>query len=295
MPYGCAGGDGTEPRRSEAAAQGRAAPSPHGAGAAAILAPARSPFPLFRREKRGPAGASAGGERGAARMRSARRRARELPREAGAHARCPTGAGFWRRASLSPEAPREVSREAARGRAVQLPQGRLSRSRRARAALAPSLPPSFPPLLPSSLSQRRRHVPLPAAPQHLALRAERGRRHPVSGGGAGARAGFGGLARPRARGSLRGRGREGSEPGPLCSPLSLLPALPSIFLAMLLAPRLSTRIRFQTASRKNKAGPQQSESPAAAFECVQRDAPPRRCWSLGCSSASAILLLDGKK
>lgn len=93
----------------------------------------------------------------------------------------------------------------------------------------PSLLPSF--LLP----QRRRHVPLPAAPQHLALRAERGRRHPVSGGGAGARAGFGGLARPRARGSPLSRGREGGEPGllpssalpspSLLSPLSL-PCLP---------------------------------------------------------------------
>uniref|UniRef100_A0A8C0ZG52 Serine/arginine-rich splicing factor 10 n=2 Tax=Paridae TaxID=9153 RepID=A0A8C0ZG52_CYACU len=72
-------------------------------------------------------------------MRGARRRARELPRGAGTHARSQNGAGFWRRVWLSPEAPREVSREAARGREVQLPQG----------ALAPSLPPSFPPFLPS--------------------------------------------------------------------------------------------------------------------------------------------------
>lgn len=140
-------------------------------------------------------------------------------------------------------------------------------------------------------SSNHRHVPLPAPPQHLAVRAERGRRHPVSGGGCqrgwGGRAGFGGLARPRRRlrpegtGALpeRREGRGRVQPAPFLA-FTFLPALlSSPFLHFPLPPRhaalfplLSMRVGFQTTSSQNKAGPgEKCNSGPRLFEFVQRE------------------------
>lgn len=123
---------------------------------------------------------------------------------------------------LAPAAP-SLARRASRRALAGSPAGSLARGGRAGGGGAAcssqgSPQPLGSPQRPGPAARRpppprrRRHVALPAAPQHLALRAERGRRHPVRGGGRGAaRAAAGGLGRGA---GCEGRGGGGEGTGP---------------------------------------------------------------------------------
>lgn len=166
------------------------------------------------------------------------------------------------------------------------PEGRLSRSAPRSAWALPlvrSLPRAFPP-------PPQPPPPCPATCVPLTPRSSCGTwpttpgewgRAPAGRGGC---AGFGGLARPRGRlppggGPGPSRRRGGREAGPLPSsalPFSL-PCLPrpspfsSASSPCCSISLLSTRIGFKTTSRKNKAGPEESETLVPAFELVQRE------------------------
>lgn len=180
----------------------------------------RARFPPFGRENP----AAAGAERGACAGRARPLPLWPRPRAGGAAPRVRAGARRAQAACavragplLAPAAP-SLARRASRRALAGSPAGSLARGGRAGGGGAACSSQGSPQLLGSPQRpgpaarrppprRRRRHVALPAAPQHLALRAERGRRHPVRGGGRGA-------ARAEAGGLGRGAGCGGAGRGP---------------------------------------------------------------------------------